>query len=352
MIQRLLRGRMFYLVGMLLIVVGYVLAIHRGLLVFPDHETPAAAHAGGSMEWWPKGVTLETVRRLVTVQPWLAMAISLLVVTVMAMGVWGIGVTVWMLGSGRLRSTWAVPSRPLPPWSFGELGRILLLIMMFAALLFFVHTVVLSRLWGLRLDLHQWIAVSMLLLDGWVIGIILVFAMGKGASLPQTLGVSPPMLRHSIASGVRGYLMAFPWLFMVLFAVAELARLLGIQPPIEPIQELIFDEQRPSVLGSTILLACLIGPVAEELFFRGVLYPAIRQRMSRGIAQWASAAVFSFVHTNIVGFVPIAMLGYVLANLYERTGSLASSLTVHILHNTLLMSLAMALKGIMALSGG
>lgn len=351
MIQRLLRGRMFYLVGGLLITSCYALAIQRGLLVLADHKPPPT-QASGSMEWRPNEINLETVRQLVTQRPWLAMALSLLMMTMTAMGLWGIGVTLWALGRGRLRSLWTMSSRPLPRWSFGELGRILLLIVMFALLLLFVHTVVLSRLKGPGMDLHQWITVSMLLLDVWAISIILVFAMGKGASLRETLGFSSTVLRQSVASGVRGYLMVFPWLFMVLFAVAELARVFGIQPPIEPIQELIFEEQRPSVLGLTILLACVIGPMAEELFFRGVLYPAIRQRTSRGLAQWASAAVFSFVHTNIVGFVPIALLGYVLANLYERTGSLASSLTVHILHNTLLMSLAMALKGVVSLSGG
>jgi membrane protease YdiL (CAAX protease family) len=63
-----------------------------------------------------------------------------------------------------------------------------------------------------------------------------------------------------------------------------------------------------------------------------------------------SGAAFSCIHTNPVGFLPIMVLGCLLANLYERTGSLASPLAVHILHNSLLMSLALVLRQLLALS--
>ena len=346
MIQRLLRGWTLYLVLGGLIVLLYSLVFRRGMFVL--HDMPATP-TQSTMEWWPKEVNAAALQQFLSQQPLLAIAMSLLMAALVVMAFWGIGMTFWGLWSGRIRSVWAFPSQPLPRWSLGELGRILLLILMFASLLLLFHALSASSPWGRGLDLHRWITVSMFLLDLWIMLVIVLFATGKSPSRWKTFGFSRPAALPSITVGLRSYLAVFPWLFLVLFAVVEWARVLGIQPPTEPIQKLLFEEHRPEVLGLTFLLACVIGPIAEELLFRGVLYTAIRQRMSRGIAQWISAALFALVHMNLVGFLPIALLGYVLANLYERTGSLASSLVVHMLHNTLLMALAMAFRGLLSL---
>lgn len=138
-------------------------------------------------------------------------------------------------------------------------------------------------------------------------------------------------------------------MFALLIGTVELVRRFGLQPPIEPIQELVFNEDRPSVLALTVALACVVGPVTEELFFRGVLYAAIRQRTSRLVSMLASGAIFSLIHTNPIGFLPIMLLGCLLAYVYERTGSLIGPLAVHMFHNTLLMSLALVFRRLVGL---
>ena len=103
----------------------------------------------------------------------------------------------------------------------------------------------------------------------------------------------------------------------------------------------------PLVIGLLVVLSCVIAPVAEELFFRGVLFAAVRQRLSRGWAILASGAAFALIHTNPVGFLPIMLIGSLLAYLYERTGSLAAPIAVHILHNTFLMSIGLVVRWLM-----
>ena len=61
-----------------------------------------------------------------------------------------------------------------------------------------------------------------------------------------------------------------------------------------------------------------------------------------------SGALFALVHSNAVGFLPIMVLGCLLAHLYERTGSLASPLAIHVLHNTFLMSTALVFRQLTA----
>jgi len=134
----------------------------------------------------------------------------------------------------------------------------------------------------------------------------------------------------------------------LLWLIGLVCQWLGVEPPVEPIHELLFLEQRPLMVASTLVLACVVGPIAEELFFRGLLFGAMRTRMSRVWASLATGSLFAAVHTNPVGFLPILLLGWLLADLYERTGSLAAPIAVHIVHNTLLISVGLTAKQILS----
>jgi len=133
----------------------------------------------------------------------------------------------------------------------------------------------------------------------------------------------------------------------LLWGIVSTSQRLGIEPPIEPIHELLFMDQPRLVLGLTVVLSCLIGPVAEEFFFRGVLFTAVRRHTSRTVAMLASGAAFAMAHTNVLGFLPIVLLGCLLADLYERTGSLVAPIAVHVVHNSLLVGLALTLKALL-----
>jgi membrane protease YdiL (CAAX protease family) len=77
----------------------------------------------------------------------------------------------------------------------------------------------------------------------------------------------------------------------------------------------------------------LIAPPAEELIFRGILYPAIRQAGFPRLAFWANAVLFAAIHFNVALFVPLLALALLLTWLYERTGNLLSPILAHCLFN-------------------
>jgi membrane protease YdiL (CAAX protease family) len=364
MIQRLLRGQWLYFIFATLIVLLYMRAMRTLSSQMLDDPSMAATHLsatlespgtspgpvsasaqeGQNLEWWPSQIRMEDVQRLLQEQPFLAIMLAVLMCFMGGVGLAGVVMTFSALRTGRIRSVWRYPSRRLPRWSFGELGRIFILAIMVFSLLPLIRFSLPARWVGLQPHSHLWIPVSMLVLNVWIILTILVFAEGKGSSVWQTLGFSVRKFWPSVATGFRGYVAVFPWMFALLFLAVEVTRWLGLKPPIEPIQELLFVEQDPRVLALTIVLACVAGPVGEEFFFRGVLYPAIRHRTSRMTAMLASGATFSLIHTNPVGFLSIMLMGCLLANLYERTGSLISPLVVHLLHNTFLMSMALVFR--------
>ncbi len=346
--HRLLYGRLLYLVGGLLVALLYWNA-SRVQLPAPEDVASAPAMLEDSA-WWPSDVNPAAMRQRVTQSPHLLFTLTVLMLFTFGMLAGGIVLTVWSCWSGRVRSLWRFASHRLPPWSMGDLGRILLLTLIVAGLMPFVHIALVAWHLDWQHDTRFWITTSMLFLDLVVILIVLAFASAKthSRSAWDLLGVSPRRLGTAIEAGFRGYMAVFPWLFLLLFMMVELARALGIKPPVEPIQTLLFQEQRPLVLAMTLLLACAIGPLAEELLFRGVVYPALRRRISRLGAMAISAAAFALLHTNLIGFVPIMLLGCLLAYLYERTGSLVAPLAVHVLHNTFLIVVALTYRELMA----
>ncbi|MDQ7842798.1 MAG: CPBP family glutamic-type intramembrane protease [Armatimonadota bacterium] len=93
--------------------------------------------------------------------------------------------------------------------------------------------------------------------------------------------------------------------------------------------------QGPLTAGQIVLiflLLCALVPVGEELFFRGFVYGALR-RWGIPLANVLSAFFFAAVHHQVVHFLPVFLLGIILAWLYERTGSLLPAMLVHALNN-------------------
>ncbi|MDB5075288.1 MAG: abortive infection protein [Chloroflexi bacterium] len=94
---------------------------------------------------------------------------------------------------------------------------------------------------------------------------------------------------------------------------------------------------QPWLEALVILTGVVLTPLAEELLFRGVLYQALRRTMPIGSAALISALIFSGMHLSIVLFVPLALMGFVLAVMFERSGSLVPTILVHACNNGIIL---------------
>lgn len=81
------------------------------------------------------------------------------------------------------------------------------------------------------------------------------------------------------------------------------------------------------------MITIVLAPVAEEILFRGILYPWIKQAGFPRLAFWGSAFLFAAVHANLVSFVPLAVLALALTLLYEKTDNLLAPITAHAMFN-------------------
>jgi CAAX protease family protein len=86
------------------------------------------------------------------------------------------------------------------------------------------------------------------------------------------------------------------------------------------------------VVGAVVVIA--VAPVCEELFFRGVLFTVLRQRMPLWPAALIDGVLFGFVHGSLVIVPVLAFLGLMFCWVYERTGSIFPTIALHALNNT------------------
>lgn len=84
-----------------------------------------------------------------------------------------------------------------------------------------------------------------------------------------------------------------------------------------------------------LIVVCLFAPVVEELLFRGLLYPWMRNRWNIPIGIVVSSAVFAAAHMDPLNFFSYLVMGIILATAYECTRSLPVCATVHCISNGL-----------------
>jgi membrane protease YdiL (CAAX protease family) len=93
-----------------------------------------------------------------------------------------------------------------------------------------------------------------------------------------------------------------------------------------------------------VLAIVILAPIAEELFFRGVVYNAWLREGGRRYALVGSAALFAVIHLSLVAIVPIFLLGLALAWIYRRTANLLAPIAMHATVNGISVALALLVR--------
>ena len=84
-----------------------------------------------------------------------------------------------------------------------------------------------------------------------------------------------------------------------------------------------------------ILLIVIAAPVTEEVCFRGMLFGGLREKLPRIAAALVCGLIFGALHaiTGVTAVPPLIVFGFLLALLYERTGSIVPGMLLHMLNN-------------------
>jgi len=107
---------------------------------------------------------------------------------------------------------------------------------------------------------------------------------------------------------------------------------LGFEP-----QKSIFEIFGRDVLGISvaILVALVIAPLTEELFFRGFILQTLAKILGPAWGIALTALIFASVHFEFQSIMPLLILSIVLNVLYVKTRSIWPGIIFHIFNNTI-----------------
>ena len=88
----------------------------------------------------------------------------------------------------------------------------------------------------------------------------------------------------------------------------------------------------------------VVAPFVEEVFFRGFVFAGLRNKWSWQKAAAISAILFAVAHVVPTSILPIFILGFIFAFLYQFSGSIWPAIFMHMLTNTVALSLAYAVS--------
>ena len=95
----------------------------------------------------------------------------------------------------------------------------------------------------------------------------------------------------------------------------------------------------PIAIGLLVIAAVILAPIVEELIFRGCLYRFLKSQTTLLPAQIASGIFFSMIHWNLLSFLPLVLVGILLARVYEKTGSILVAIWFHAFFNAFSLSM-------------
>src|SRR4051794_3087947 len=130
---------------------------------------------------------------------------------------------------------------------------------------------------------------------------------------------------------------ALGWVVVAFGAYLVLAGIYSVlvNPPPDKLPDELGANESTLLAIFTGIFVIVVAPFAEEFFFRGFLFQALRNSWGTWAGALGSAVIFSAIHLAPDKFVQLAILGTALALLFAKTDSLWPCILLHALNNML-----------------
>ncbi len=170
------------------------------------------------------------------------------------------------------------------------------------------------------------------LLDGALVGSALLFASFVRRPRPWHFGLRRTRFWNAVGWAAVGMVT-----FYVLVAIYSAV----LNPHVEQsvAKDLGAEDSSIGLIAAGFMIIC-VAPFAEEFFFRGFFYGALRTKFGVILAALIDGALFGLIHFEggedawlIVP--PLAFLGFMFCLVYERTRSLYPVIALHSINNSI-----------------
>ena len=236
------------------------------------------------------------------------------------------------------------PAKTLPvgPWEAADLFKLFVLLTFVISCLHAALYLAMSGRW-ISQRVLGYVSLVASTAGLYVVVLVTLFTWRR-KRYPSVLSFPKPTwdkVKVGLTTGLWAYVSFIPPLIILMFVGLLVCEWLGIVPQAHEIVEVLRRERslvRWMYLG---IITALVGPVVEEIVFRGVAYSVMRKRLGIYGAAAGSSLIFALAHANAAATLPVFGMGVVLAMLYEFTGSLIASMTFHVVNNTLAFALTL-----------
>jgi membrane protease YdiL (CAAX protease family) len=218
--------------------------------------------------------------------------------------------------------------RPPWPWWYGPLGFIA------GAVCGFISAGIVWAALGVDdpSESPGAIVAGTVLLDGSLVGAALLFASFVRRPRGWHFGLRRTKFWPAVGWAALGLLTFY------VFAAAYTAVL---NPHVEQsvAKDLGANQSAFGLVVAGVMIIC-VAPFAEEFFFRGFFYGALRTKFSVVVAALIDGLLFGAIHfeggtDGLLIVPPLAVLGFIFCLVYERTRSLYTVVALHSINNSI-----------------
>jgi len=159
--------------------------------------------------------------------------------------------------------------------------------------------------------------------------LVLLFTIVFNQANMKDLGLKGVEFRTFIKYGILGGLILIAFIQLT----GQFINLL--HPELEPqmFETVLRSVVNPGEFLILLLLGAVLVPFAEELFYRGMIYPVFRKHIGPLWGALFAGSFFGLAHWDLWRMIPLTAGGFVLCYLYEKTGSIIIPTVAHGLWN-------------------
>lgn len=162
-----------------------------------------------------------------------------------------------------------------------------------------------------------------------ILGIVGVMGFQRESAL-EFFGLRPARFPKAAGTGLLWLVATYP---LILATQSFVQGVFGETDDAQMIVRYFLEHPDPRHRAAVIVMAVIVAPAAEEILFRGYFYGVIRRYGGRLAAILTSSLLFAAIHVHLPSMLGLGILAVILCLLYERTGSLWATITMHATFN-------------------